>query len=555
MYIAPNSELRILKDIPIDSSYSDTLFFPSKVAQENYFIGQTKYVLNGQPNSDGSLLSYVRIEEGVIKFELPIQNILDCNYIMFRNISFGNKWIYAFITSREYVNNVTTRITFEIDVMQTWFLFDTTMYQCFVEREHSATDNIGDNLLTEPITPDVYYEEPLLDSNNTRGVIEWKDYSAVMFVIKEPQTSGGSSVVNPSILAIRENGSVGIRYCAPANGRAYIGGAGIAGQMAVDLGSLGGDYNRVINCILFPRNLIGGTVEGGYIDDIEPVRQRLSFPIANVDLEGYVPKNNKMYTYPYNFIILDNSNKEVVIKWEEFADKINATFELFGYATPTPQVTLSPTGYLGSGTYTDGLDTLYRKVNPIHGISIDSFPQAPLPVDAYNAWVAQKSTGDMLGVASDIMVGGARGAQMTGGSWQGALVGGLVGLTSGTASFLQNALYAQDASDSYKGNASTVIDSIHGTLGFRVKQRCVRAENARVIDDFFTMYGYACGKVKQPNIAVRPHWTYTKTNGCKIVGSCSNDDILRIESIFNNGVRFWMNPLEVGNYSLNNAPI
>ena len=51
----------------------------------------------------------------------------------------------------------------------------------------------------------------------------------------------------------------------------------------------------------------------------------------------------------------------------------------------------------------------------------------------------------------------------------------------------------------------------------------------------------------------RPHWNYTKTVDCTIVGGAPGDDIALIESYFNRGITFWKHPDEVGNYSLDNS--
>ena len=560
MYIAPNSELRILNQIPLDNTYDDTLYFASKSAQETYFLGQTKYVLNGAVGSNGSLLSYVRVNEGIIKVEIQIQNLQTCNYLMFRNISFGGKWFYAFITKVEYVNNVTTAIYFEIDVIQTWFYDSGThLRECFVEREHSETDEIGDNLLTEPINPDTYYEKYLVDSNGNNGCYEWYEYACILFMIDDPNNGIQTQSLYDTYSG--SYGQSGLVYRAPVvtiitntdnDGNDYL---------VHELNDLGGDYDRVIGIIMYPKELLDVSWNNDGSGSFSSFTggksiHRHSFPITNnYSLEGYTNiKNKKLFTYPYNFIKVENSNKDITIKWEEFADSANATFEIFGYVTPTAQAIIYPTSYLGSGTYTDGNNVVQKRGNPLHALTIDSFPQIPMPVDAYKAWLAQKSSGDLMGIVGKTMGGIAMGAQATG-SIQGAAIGGVIGLIGGTASYMQNQMYAQDASDSVKGNASTVIDQLHGTLGFRIKQMCVRTENARVIDDFFSMYGYACGKVKVPGTNVRPHWTYTKTIGCKLVGEFSNDDIVKIEKLFDKGIRFWNNPSEVGNYTLDNSPV
>ena len=51
---------------------------------------------------------------------MNVEALYNCNYLAFQNASFGGKWFYAFIDSVEYVNNVTSEVTYTIDVMQTW---------------------------------------------------------------------------------------------------------------------------------------------------------------------------------------------------------------------------------------------------------------------------------------------------------------------------------------------------------------------------------------------------------------------------------------------------
>ena len=61
--------------------------------------------------------------------------------------------------------------------------------------------------------------------------------------------------------------------------------------------------------------------------------------------------------------------------------------------------------------------------------------------------------------------------------------------------------------------------------------------------------------IKTPNINSRPHWNYVKTINCVIVGEAPSDDIATICGIFNNGITFWKNGDEVGNYNLDNSPV
>lgn len=42
MFIEPNSVIRILKDVPLDNSYKNTLHFSSRTAQTNAMQSKTK---------------------------------------------------------------------------------------------------------------------------------------------------------------------------------------------------------------------------------------------------------------------------------------------------------------------------------------------------------------------------------------------------------------------------------------------------------------------------------------------------------------------------------
>lgn len=58
-----------------------------------------------------------------------------------------------------------------------------------------------------------------------------------------------------------------------------------------------------------------------------------------------------------------------------------------------------------------------------------------------------------------------------------------------------------------------------------LKTMCVTPEMAKVIDDYFTMYGYATHRIKVPNITGRSNWNFVKTVNCGLHGACVTDDI------------------------------
>ena len=68
--------------------------------------------------------------------------------MMFKNTSFENKWWYAFIDEVTYINDNVTELHYTIDVIQSWLTVFYLM-ECFIERQHSETDAIGDNITPE----------------------------------------------------------------------------------------------------------------------------------------------------------------------------------------------------------------------------------------------------------------------------------------------------------------------------------------------------------------------------------------------------------------------
>ena len=181
MAIAPNTDIILLKGVPLDNGYQHTLYFANTTAQYNHFnstnYGQKRFVKN----------TYQRVNKNQLRIQINAEEINDYNYLMFRNTSYGSKWFYAFINGREYINDITTEVTYEIDDIQTYFI-GSTLPHCFVEREHSITDNIGDNILPEPVEIGEYVHS---DWSIAKRMIE---YAYLVQVVDEDSGQAGINV-------------------------------------------------------------------------------------------------------------------------------------------------------------------------------------------------------------------------------------------------------------------------------------------------------------------------------------------------------------------------
>ena len=145
MNIIPDSDIILLK-CPLELDNKNQITFSSSEAQFNYF--------NSLPKIELDSASYLRKDESIRVPEL-LEDILQYNYLMYRNHNYSDKWIYAFITDSEYLNDNCTRIDFETDVFQTW-QFDFEFKKSFVEREIVSDDTIGLHTVPEDLETGEY---------------------------------------------------------------------------------------------------------------------------------------------------------------------------------------------------------------------------------------------------------------------------------------------------------------------------------------------------------------------------------------------------------------
>ena len=157
-YILPNSTMYVYTrnnttQIPFDVNHENSIIFSSKQEQESYFYSVPHIELSNQ--------SYQRVDKGTIKIAPPvlddnaIAKFCDANYIAFKNVSYENKWFYAFVDKAEYINNNTVILFYHIDVIQT-YMFDWRFNQCLIEREHTPTDAFGEHTLPEQLETGPY---------------------------------------------------------------------------------------------------------------------------------------------------------------------------------------------------------------------------------------------------------------------------------------------------------------------------------------------------------------------------------------------------------------
>ena len=92
-------------------------------------------------------------------------------------------------------------------------------------------------------------------------------------------------------------------------------------------------------------------------------------------------------------------------------------------------------------------------------------------------------------------------------------------------------------------------------MGFVYYQMSIKAEYAKIIDDYFSMFGYKVNSLKLPNIYGRKNWNFVKTIDCNFDGNFPQSDLNEIKNMFNSGITLWHSPDTMYDYSQNNSII
>ena len=547
-YISPSGNIWLLHNVPIDKTYQNTIAWEGyagtgtaaqklasmKQAQINFFIG-TPAVPSVYVKYSFTYQSYSRHTKGSIRVSVLADNVLDCNYLVFQNSSFAaGKYFYAFITSVEYINNITTQINFELDVIQTWY-FDFELEPCFVERMHTPTDVKYENIVPEPVEPGEYIYQ------NISHELVTKDLAVIIAVVDVQQgTSQGKLYGNIF-------GGCSLFACKPSDTVA------INGKISQYVTS----PDSIVSIYMIPKCLLSDDIDfdddpGVAIEltatDVKTGLETLVFALPSPSDTGmanfgsYTPHNNKLYSYPFTMLeVFTPEGAKADYRYEFFNNngQGNPSFKYGGSVTSPVELVLVPDGY-----------KIGRSQSPVQimleeSISLKDYPLCSWNVDAYKAWVAQnalpfsyKAVGTMGQIALQ------------------ASTGNVLGIAGTVIDFATNSL-----TQAYK--ASIEADQIHGqskgsanvsteTQGFYFAHKVINESSARLIDSFFDRFGYAIKKITSVSRKNRKYFTYIKTVGCTLHGGVPSEDEDLICKLHDNGITYWdsSQTSAIGNFNL-----
>ena len=521
MVVTPNSRIRLLK-CPIELDNKNQLTFATLNDQLNYFFSL--------PYLEYDNCSYQR-KEGVVRYktgtnagDVQFEDLLSYNYCMYQNTSYDNKWFFAFVTKIEYINDGLTEITLETDVLQSW-KFEIVYRNSFIERAHipKNEDTRGGNLLPENL--------------------EIGEYTS-QFVSKFP--IGDSHVVmattiNPSTLQATSGGTYGGIY----SGVGYYIFNSIASLDSRLNAMAGAGVSEGIVSLFYCPDFITGYNSASFdgngvasVPNYQVVSPSIMVPLTPSTLNGYTPKNNKLFSWPFvGYVLSNNSGGSIVYHLEDFVNSGNNLGEIKVYGTccPGASVRAIPVNYKCNG---------YE--NNEYGLTMGKLPVCSYPVDSYINWLTQQSVNIGLEYTKDILATGLNIAS-------GNVVGGANSLGSIFSSMNEQRVRSMVPVEA-KGNLNSGdVSFTSGNLTYTGYLTTIKYQFARSIDDYFSMFGYKLNRIQ--NAAMfesRSNWNYIKTIGLNITGDIPQEDMQKIKDIFDNGITFWHNPSTFLDYSQTN---
>lgn len=509
--MARNGNIILARGIGMDKEHKNIVNYTSNemlqlLRSQNHFVGE---------KSDYSFISENGKGGNVIATNFTYQECKNANYIAFQNPTYYNKWIFAFIDEVTYENNGCTKITFTVDNWATWF-DNLTFKSCFVVREHVNSDNIGEHTVPEGLeTGEYIINSHGSDSQNTN------------------LTCVCATTVSPGELV---NFYGGIYNGIPSGITYYrfdtiTGGTG-SNSLQEYLSSLTGDrINAVQSIFLAPTWLVGG-VSGSTNIPTSNIPQSFAMGIPKLyTLDTYTPKNNKMLTYPYVYINMSNGQGGNAIYHQELWEDTNnlMTFNVQGCLTPGCSIRGVPYKYKGE-------DNPYDE-----GLNLGKFPQISWTTDQYTNWLTQNGVNMNIDTVASILT-----APKTGG------LSLAVGIAKTMNEVYQHSLLPPQARGNI--NCGDVVTS-SGNNKFHYYRMSIKREFAKIIDDYFTRFGYKVNSLKLPNITGRTYWNYVEIGAGEDIafGNLPVDAMENINNIFRTGTTIWHNHDNIGNFTLDNS--
>lgn len=581
------SNIRLLTGIKWRNDYKHTRYFTNVQQQTNWFMSQTTPKIISQAN-------FVRVDESyALNVPYHIDSLWNINYMMFQNTAYQSKWFYCFVTKLEYVNKNMTKVYFQIDVYQTWYL-STTFQPSYIERQHTTEYVNGipsintieegldygtmyDTIKVEQVKPSgevmflVVVTKQILDEADTNSEEGFTEASGEITPIvngsPQPLTfyilpflrSGEVPEVTPygvspvdMVLKLMYKAQSAVNNIVSIYTTDYIGLNNASGSSAY----MNPEYFERVTVRNNAQSVGLYRLKNIYSYETKTIQVSSKYPIVNTN------QPSKLYMSPYYKVFLDDFQGNRVEIKPEYINSNNISIKVKGSIGTSNKVSYEVLAYnYGvSEPYTDQVGLEYGLIN--------SNPNdVPIITDLLAAYLQgnknslEVQTNQILFNSLTGIIGGA-GSTITAGLNRdaGGAVGGLNGSLQSTASGIF-ALQGIQAKQKDIDNTPPSITNMggnnyytmgNGYRGVYVVFKRIKEEYQEVLGWFFRKYGYKWNRIGIPNFNTRYSYNFVKTIDCLITGNAPQEMIIPLQNIFDNGITLWHTD-DIGNYNLTNG--
>lgn len=534
-----NSRIILAKNIKMDRQYVNVL---------NYTESQMVALCEQNIVVQASNFSFIRSTQS-IQVQFTYEQCLQANYVAFQNPDYSNKWFFAWIDEVIYKGNLNTEIRYTIDSWSTWF-DKWTSKPCFVQREHTNDDTVGNNTIPENLN----IGQIICDNVFVPSIIGAESY--FWFVI-----------------ACNYNPSDDTRYA----------GVGLYGDYPqgnmwfawlVNFVNPGETINEISDWVF-------DVTKDGQADNIQTMfaLPYQAFSLSDVDatthlvtngkgnklnedisysksvirmFTDYTPKNNKLLTYPYSFLrITNNLGSFNDYKIEDFHVKDvedneidEVAFNVIGVPCQGYSGKLRPIEYQG------------LRYNEDESLSLGKYPTLSWSSDGFTNWLTQNAINLGVNIFNTALSGASSIAGGIATANPSNVVGGIGTVASNTASMIGSMFQASMGSNTARGNANAGdVSFSQNLIRFKIMHMRPKKEFLIIIDDYFTRFGYATNRVKLPNLTGRKEFNYVEIGSSEEIGygSVPSNFMDNINNACRRGVTIWHNHSNLGDYTLDNS--
>lgn len=541
-----NSQIILCRNINVDKQYTNVL---------NYSESQMLALCRANAIASADNYSFLR-PTGTIFVGFSYAQCIGANYIAFQNPDYSNKWFFAWIDDVIYKSDKNCEIKFTIDAWSTWFE-KWTPKKCFINRQHTNNDTIGLHTIPENLDVGEVVQESITEDLAYGNDLGYWIAVASNWKIKDG-SSGAESLESDkgtqySGITVYDNTVFGTQLFF-----FHITALSSFADLVLLLlrTNADGHIEDVQNIFILPDVAIDQTKLQSHSAKVISNENTFTFYTMNYDMSpqkfnteinkittfsDYTPKNNKCFVYPYNYLFVSNNQgSNNIYKYEDFNTE-KCIFENQFSIAIGGSGRIVPKNYKGMATNDD------------ESIALGKYPTCAWSSDAFTNWLTQNSVN--MAVSLGLTAGSIAGTIATGGATAPALAGAVMSVAGNISNTIGQFYQASLLPNINGGQANGDVIWACNRNVFSFRQMRVKTEYLKIIDDYFTRFGYAVKSLAIPNITGRVYWNYVEIGASEEIGTGEVPG--KFMEIINNacrrGVTIWHNHANIGDYSLNNS--